>query len=196
MTIRKMFLGALTVALVWACNLSAGPIVYGELTAIPAPPSLALGAMESNHTAYLVQEASRLLVTPEMAAMWGVAAGSRVSLWLIHSDARGTAAFNRGSVAFDRPVLHLDTDRTALDLGDGLTGSGLLYPAGNLARGVESHDSIHVTGNRVSFDFRTFNQVDEARVVVEDTPEPATLGLVGIGLVGVVAASRRRARRG
>lgn len=115
----------------------------------------------------------------------------------------------KGEVTFDSDILALIWTKENLDGSDFLANTGVNYLSPNL-RGFEpGFDSAVITGPRtVGVNFQASSPGDYFRVLTafspgaeedpEDegptaVPEPGTLGLLGLGFVGIIAARRRLA---
>ncbi|MCW5982385.1 MAG: PEP-CTERM sorting domain-containing protein [Bryobacteraceae bacterium] len=195
--VQKLLI-TLTLVCVFASGVMAGPIVSGDLALLSMPGSVLTGALTSDTTAYLLPEALKLTVTSGLSSLWGIATGTLVDVWLIHSDPVSSRGEYSGSVEFGKDILHVDTLASSISAADPLLASstGTAYPTGDGWRGIGPKDSLTVSGARTAdFSFITITGVDQARIITEaETPEPATLSLVGAGAV-LLGLARRRARR-
>lgn len=118
-------------------------------------------------------------------------AGTVVDSYFFHFDpVRSDDVRYVGTITFDRPILGVVFDVTNLNLSDNVLGAaGATY----FYHGLENPDDItSISGNVLTYSFRTNSAVDEFRVITEAVPEPFTMGLAALGLA---ASSRMRRRR-
>jgi hypothetical protein len=193
-------------------------VVSGAIVQISAPPSdVQNNDPMSNDHAFIWSERSALVlptaVSVDMTKIGTsdssnnyspspgtIPAGTRVDSYLIHSDPMGSGQQNYvASVTFDTPILGIIDTINGLASTDSLLGNpGTIYPGASTDRGLESPDSlVWVSNNGLTLNFTTSTFVDEARVIVADTPEPSTWVSCVIGaatLVGFGWVRRRRVR--
>ncbi|VAV89491.1 hypothetical protein MNBD_ALPHA02-490 [hydrothermal vent metagenome] len=106
-----------------------------------------------------------------------------------------------GWVDFDADIYGIITDSTKLAASDFLANTGVNY-VGSTLRGLEGGDSASIDpgmANRLLINFRAGSPGDYIRVLTmrspgasNNIPEPSMMGLLGLGLLGVVALRRRK----
>lgn len=98
-----------------------------------------------------------------------------------------------GTIDFDSPVLAIITSLGNLTLSDFLGDPTVNYlnPA---LRGLEAGDAVTISGpNQVLFDVTASTPGDYVRVLTAQpaVPEPGTLALLDLGMIGILAYRRR-----
>ena len=104
----------------------------------------------------------------------------------------------KGMVNFDADILAVLTRTTTLAATDYLANTGVNYLNPGM-RGLESGDVVTISGARqISIDFTAGSPGDYVRVLTAFSPgampEPSSYALVGVALLGMGAAQRRRQR--
>ena len=116
---------------------------------------------------------------------------------LLHFDPIGTA---KGSiqdieVSFGEDIVAIILGGEYLNFSDLLLGgSGTTYE-NRISRRLETHDFFTLSGPRtLVFDELKVGQywIDEARIITRSVPEPGTLSMLGLGLLGLVGFSMKR----
>lgn len=182
----------------------------GDVTVIAPPPSMALGALESNTTTHAWNEVSTFTLTAPLsvnATLPGtyssvgsltpgvIPAGTVVSSHYLYSDpVASSAALYQGFMDFDQPVIGIIVLRSELNASDWLGAPGTIY-ADNVARGMEVVSNefffLSVSTFRVGFQFNTTSATDDIRVITL-VPAPGAVG--AFACASLWAARRRRGR--
>jgi hypothetical protein len=176
--------------------------VSGMVTQTTLPPSLQLGAFESNEFARVMPERLRLLPEPQEVditqpglvsttadrTVGSIPAGTLVGSFLIHADtiSSNTRVFE-GSVTFEFDILGIIITSTRLvntDLrfgGEGVTYSNNGFRGIDLGSTLES-DWVRLSENRrtVSFRLTVDSAMDEMRILTVPSPAAATGILAGL----------------
>lgn len=120
-------------------------------------------------------------------------AGTRISSHYVFFDPDQPST-QTGEVDFTQPVLGIITDLADLIASDYLGDPSATYLSPTL-RGLEAGDSAFILGpQKIGVDWSASSPGDYIRVIA--VPEPATWGLLAVGLAAVAAARRRAASRG
>ena len=205
-----------------AALAASGPIASasimstsGAITEIAPPPSVAGDALESDTTMFVFQE-QHDFVLPVAAAVdittpgdfieanivpGNIAQGSVVNIFYVNFDTVGTG--NPGTIldatiVFEFPIHGIDLEPL---LSEGLVfgAVGTTYADEgkiNLTQGVEN-DVLGLAGDRRTLDIQLWvggGDIDSMRIFTA-VPEPSTLTLAGLGMIGLLAYGRRRRRR-
>ena len=126
-------------------------------------------------------------------AKGSILAGTQVSSHYIFFDPRRNRSI-KGYVDFDTDILGVITQKGFLAASDFLGADSINYLNPNL-RGLEKADKVlNIADNRISFRFRASSPGDYIRVVTA-VPEPATMALFGLGLVGIGFSRKRKQNR-
>jgi hypothetical protein len=197
---------------------SAGGSVSGNVEQIAPPPSVVLGALESNTFVRFFSERTGILLNQNVSAditqpgfvgnLSGltpgvISANQFVDSYLLHADAIGNGRpipTYQGSVIFDRPILGILVQPTSLSATDSNLGSPLTtYNPATGNRGFEWPSTSAVGDSiQLSADLRTItivlkseSQYDQIRVITTGVPEPASLTLAACCVAVVLMRWRR-----
>jgi hypothetical protein len=187
-------LGTASFAAFWLLAAAAGAAIVstsGAASQIPAPPSVELGALESNTTIFAFDEQQGVAlaadvnvdisapgVYDELADLTPsvIAAGTKVSSHLLHADRVGRKAsplFLDGSVTFDQEVVGLAILGGTLDASDVLGAPGTIYPNGKFRKlsPDAQEDSVTLSDDKktVTVHLQLKRHSDQIRVITADS---------------------------
>ena len=212
-------LAALLIVVMSSSSVEAGIISFlGDLDFIAPPPSVVLGALEDDLLTRVFLEQSALILGSDVDAdvtspgvvdeaadltPGTILSGTRVDSYLFHFDPLSGSGASGGSVTFNRDILGILVQTSSLDATDALLGAlattyqlddfrGVEGP-GFETEGITVNDIVTLSADfrTVRFDFSTTSRLDEIRVITA-VPEPAALGFIVIGVVGLLADRRKR----
>ncbi|MFZ4574833.1 MAG: hypothetical protein ACOYN0_10580 [Phycisphaerales bacterium] len=188
--------------------------VTGSATVAPIPPSLTIGAFESNEQARIMFERNRLLPEAQEVDITAtglvdqlsdltpgaIPAGTAVSSYILHADSVGiTTRTYEGSVTFSDDILGIIVGSNRLINTDARFGrDGTAYWNGT-SRGLDLGANpgtetlfLSVNRNTVAFRLTVGEGMDEVRVLTA-IPSPGALALAG--LAASTGLRRRRFAR-
>jgi hypothetical protein len=217
---RRVILLAAVIAIMWAVPAHSGIVNYfNDIVLVSPPASVQTGDYENNQKIRLFIEQypialpSRVRVditTPglyddesELDTGSYIKRNTLVSSYLLHADPVNPGQDGRvyqGRVKFDFPILGVIVRRAHLRSTDDILGApGTLYPDPDIepSTGLEldpNQDWVELIDQyTLRVHFRVHGQIDEVRVL-EAVPEPVTALLLGVGLIALGAALRRRSK--
>jgi len=187
-------------------------------TNLPVNMSIVEGDFEDNGKAFIFKErddfdlAAPLPVDitepgdygPAPAIQPTIGPGVHFESWLLHFDPVGQSNSTtsiEGNVTFDNRIVGLIVTFATLNATDAFPGASVsenVTYSGDLNRGLElDNDVIKLSDDRLTLSFNTliasFGAIDQIRIIT--IPEPSTLSLAGLGLIGLVCGAARRSQR-
>lgn len=190
-------------------SVAGGPSSMGTLAAIIPAPSDALDDIVTNTGMEGFDEAQGVVTTVAHGIDGGgfILVSTLVDSHMIFLNSAGSPLLTHSSVlwTFDGLIIGVMSDSmgaleaaSTFELGNPATnytatfgGSGPAAPFP--ARGLEGGDSYVVAGNTITVTMGVTEPGDWIRVVTR-VPEPASLGLMGLGLIGTAFAAARKRR--
>lgn len=169
------------------------------------PPPIEVGDNNQNDIhIFAFDEDQNIMINAPLAVDLGTGPvmGDIVASHYIFFDP-GPAVRIQGYIDFDADIFGVITSRPNLIASDFLANTGVTYNSPN-ARGLENGDEVMIVndgnGNlrRLEIDFFAGNPGDYVRVltmespIANQVPEPGTLAIFGLGLLGLGVARRRR----
>ncbi len=195
---RLVWLFSLCFLPLMATRSAADVITTGEVTLIPAPPSVQLNALQSDTNVYLFPEKQGITLSQNVnvdittagsytaAAQTPftpgvVAAGTVVNSWLVHFNPADGPLYGSGSLTFtDQKIVGIIATDANLDATDLLLGNPTTrYSTGVAGRGLEinlpgtdNYDSVTLSTDLMSLSltWRAGVVEDEIRILTQTLP--------------------------
>lgn len=191
-------------------GVSSTPVSsLGDAAAIIAAPAFALNSVAFNTAQQGFNEAQNVLLLSDLSVDGGIIlAGTRVNSHMIFLNKEdNTSSFSHFGVKwlFNNQILGVmsATDGSLEFASTAVLGaSGTTYPSPPFAlRGLEGNngtglggDGYKVDGNILTLGMQIGQPGDWVRVVTA-VPEPSTVILLGLGMLGLGVISRRRSQK-
>ena len=175
-------------------SLAAITATTGNITVVPAPASVAVGAIENNTTIGAFDERQRRVLTQplnlDITAVGNydsgkpaltpgtVPAGTTINSHFLHADIIGAGPITlSGTITFDQPILGIEITDGALDVTDNPLGApGTTYATGTADRGLDFSlgDKIALMPGRrdIQISVDVLNIADQIRIVTAGNPTP------------------------
>lgn len=184
-------------------TVNSGAVTFVELTPNVGPTLNVGNDNQQNANFYAFNESQNITLTVADAASFGLGViGSDITVdsHYIFFDPKNNTL--DGWVTFDQEIYALITDSVYLSASDILLqNSNVNYVSPNhSARGLEGADTAMIDGGnayQLNVHFRTTSPGDYIRVLTlspATVAEPSMIGLIGFGLVSLMAL-RRRAKK-
>lgn len=211
-------LAALLVVLVAASHAYATPIgVTGAVSVIAPPPDARFNSvLESNTVAPFFTEVTDLILPSSLTvdftapgtynsnpvSLSTIAAGTDVDSYYLVTDPVGADPANNrtfiGSITFNTDIIGAIVLDPEFAASNGIVGHpGTLYSPSGVALELGAPDMFTISADRrtLSFNMTSSTAADDIRIITAaSVPEPASMLLLGTGLIGV-GARRWRNRR-
>ena len=181
----------------------------------PFPTDLQEGSLESDTQMFLIAEQMDALLlvglsvdinapgtytTPDPLTGGTLSAGLSVESYLVHFDRVGNASTNTqvtgATITFDRPILGVIVTTAYHTASDSVVGNaGVTYAVLGRNLNFGSGDIVTLSADMltITLNLKESTGVDNIRIIT--TPEPGTLALFGLGIVGLIGARVRRKRQ-
>ncbi|OAN17751.1 hypothetical protein A3K86_02190 [Photobacterium jeanii] len=203
---KKLTIAALVTSSLFAANASAtimsvssGTSSAGFSAQITPAPGSVLNNNVTNQAQQGFNEQQLVSLTSDLSVDGGtIVKGTNVASHMIFLNkpnrVRGAISHLDVEWMFDSKILGVmsDSGGTLEAASSSFLGApGTTYPGAFGARGMEGNDSYIIDGNKLTVSMRVTQPGDWIRVIT-DVPEPASMALFGLGLMGLGLSRRRK----